>query len=95
MQTDSARNQEVLSNIPDGKFIGYFAQEGIQLSMLNQRTEKDQDGENVSQKMELKFFIYMVIIFFALPLAIIQIPGVEKVGEAIISPFMKIIESGQ
>ena len=63
--------------------------------MINQQTEKNQDGENISQKMELKFFIYMVIIFFALPLAIIQIPGVEKVGEAIISPFMKIIESGQ
>ena len=63
--------------------------------MLNQQNEKNQDGENISQKMELKFFIYMVIIFFALPLAIIQIPGVEKIGEAIISPFMKIIESGQ
>ena len=63
--------------------------------MQDQQNNKDHDGVNISQKLELKFFIYMVIIFFALPLAIIQIPGVEKVGEAIISPFMKIIESGQ
>jgi hypothetical protein len=35
----------------------------------------------------------MTIVFFALPLAIIQIPGVEKIGEVILSPFMKVIES--
>ena len=63
--------------------------------MLNQQNDQDPREENISQKMELKFFIYMVIIFFALPLAIIQIPGVEKIGDVIISPFMKIIESGQ
>jgi hypothetical protein len=63
--------------------------------MLNQQNDQDQREENISQKIELKFFIYMVIIFFALPLAIIQIPGVEKIGDVIISPIMKIIESGQ
>ena len=61
--------------------------------MQNQQNNKDQDGVNISQKLELKFFIYMTIAFFALPLAIIQIPGVEKIGDAILSPFMKIIES--
>ena len=61
--------------------------------MQNQQNDKDQDGVNISQKLELKFFIYMTIVFFALPLAIIQIPGVEKIGDAILSPFMKIIES--
>ena len=61
--------------------------------MLNQQTDKDRDGVNISQKMELKFFLYMTIVFFALPLAIIQIPGVEKIGNAILSPFMKVIES--
>ena len=61
--------------------------------MVNQQTEKNQDGENISQKMELKFFIYMTIVFFVLPLVIIQIPGVEKIGNAILSPFMKVIES--
>ena len=63
--------------------------------MQDQQNNKDQDGVNISQKLELKFFIYMTIVFFALPLAIIQIPGVEKIGEVILSPFMKVIESRQ
>ena len=61
--------------------------------MQDQQNNKDQDGINISQKLELKFFIYMTILFFVLPLAIIQIPGVEKIGEAILSPFMRVIES--
>jgi hypothetical protein len=61
--------------------------------MQDQQNNKDQDGVNISQKLELKFFIYMTILFFVLPLAIIQIPGVEKIGEAILSPFMRVIES--
>jgi hypothetical protein len=61
--------------------------------MQNQQNNKDQDRVNISQKLELKFFIYMTIVFFALPLAIIQIPGIEKIGDAIISPFMKVIDS--
>ena len=61
--------------------------------MQNHQNNKDQDGINVSQKLELKFFIYMTIVFFVLPLVIIQIPGVEKIGNLILSPFMKIIES--
>jgi hypothetical protein len=63
--------------------------------MQDQQNNKDQAGVNISQKLELKFFIYMTIVFFALPLAIIQIPGVEKIGEVILSPFMKVIESRQ
>ena len=61
--------------------------------MQNHQNNKDQDGINLSQKLELKFFIYMTIVFFVLPLVIIQIPGVEKIGNLILSPFMKIIES--
>ena len=61
--------------------------------MQDQQNNKDQDRINISQKLELKFFIYMTILFFVLPLAIIQIPGVEKIGEAILSPFMRVIES--
>ena len=61
--------------------------------MQDQQNNKDQDGVNISQKLELKFFIYMTILFFVLPLAIIQIPGVEKIGEAILSPFMRVIDS--
>lgn len=61
--------------------------------MQNHQDNKDQDGINVSQKLELKFFIYMTIVFFVLPLVIIQIPGVEKIGNLILSPFMKVIES--
>ena len=61
--------------------------------MQNHQNNKDQDGINVSQKLELKFFIYMTIVFFVLPLVIIQIPGVEKIGNLILSPFMKVIES--
>lgn len=61
--------------------------------MQNHQNNKDQDRINVSQKLELKFFIYMTVVFFVLPLVIIQIPGVEKIGNLILSPFMKIIES--
>ncbi len=61
--------------------------------MQNQQNDNDQNVVNISQKQELKFFIYMTIVFFALPLALIQIPGVEKIGNTILSPFMKIIES--
>ena len=61
--------------------------------MQNHQNNKDQDGINLSQKLELKFFIYMTIVFFVLPLVIIQIPGVEKIGNLILSPFMKVIES--
>ena len=61
--------------------------------MQNHQNNKDQDGINVSQKLELKFFIYMTIVFFVLPMVIIQIPGVEKIGNLILSPFMKVIES--
>ena len=63
--------------------------------MQNQQNNKDRDGVNISQKLELKFFFLMTIVFFALPLAIIQIPGVEKIGDAILSPFMKVIDSRQ
>ena len=63
--------------------------------MQDQQNNKDRDGENISQKLELKFFVLMTIVFFALPLAIIQIPGVEKIGDAILSPFMKVINSRQ
>ena len=61
--------------------------------MQNQQNIKDRDGENISQKLELKFFALMTVVFFILPLAIIQIPGVEKIGDAILSPFMMTIES--
>ena len=61
--------------------------------MQNHQNNKDQDRVYISQKLELKFFIYMTIVFFVLPLVIIQIPGVEKIGNLILSPFMKVIES--
>lgn len=54
---------------------------------------KSQNENSISQKVELKFFIIMTILFFVVPLLIIQIPAVEKVGDAILYPFMKIIES--
>lgn len=43
--------------------------------------------DNISKKVELKFFLVMIIIFFAIPMLIIQIPGIEKVGETILKPF--------
>ena len=61
--------------------------------MQNQQNNKDIDEVDISQKLELQFFVFMTIVFFALPLAIIQIPGVEKIGDAILSPFMKVIDS--
>ena len=77
----------------DVDFLSQFSCKDVFITMQNHQNNKDQDGINVSQKLELKFFIYMTIVFFVLPLVIIQIPGVEKIGNLILSPFMKIIES--
>ena len=77
----------------DVDFLSQFSCKDVFITMQNHQNNKDQDGINLSQKLELKFFIYMTIVFFVLPLVIIQIPGVEKVGNLILSPFMKIIES--
>ena len=49
-------------------------------------------GDIISQRIELKFFIFMTFSFFILPLLLMQIPGIEKIGFAIINPFMRIIE---
>ena len=43
--------------------------------------------DNISQKVELRFFLVMVTVFFVVPILIIQIPGIEKVGETILKPF--------
>ena len=43
--------------------------------------------ENISQKVEFKFFLVMVTLFFINPLLLIQIPGIEKVGETTQGPF--------
>ena len=43
--------------------------------------------DNISQKVELKFFLVMITVFFVVPILIIQIPGIEKVGETILKPF--------
>ena len=48
--------------------------------------------ENISQKVELKFFLAMVTLFFIIPLLLIQIPGIEKVGQTILSPFQFILD---
>ena len=77
----------------DVDFLSQFRCKDVFITMQNHQNNKDQDGINLSQKLELKFFIYMTIVFFVLPLVIIQIPGVEKIGNLILSPFMKIIES--
>ena len=77
----------------DVDFLSQFSCKDVFITMQNHQNNKDQDGINLSQKLELKFFIYMTIVFFVLPLVIIQIPGVEKIGNLILSPFMKIIES--
>ena len=42
---------------------------------------------NVSQKIELRFFLVIITVFFVFPILIIQIPGIEKVGETILKPF--------
>ena len=42
---------------------------------------------NISQKIELKFFLVMITVFFVFPILIIQIPGIEKIGETILRPF--------
>jgi hypothetical protein len=77
----------------DVDFLSYFRCKDVLITMQNQKNNNDQDRVNISQKLELKFFIYMTIVFFALPLAIIQIPGIEKIGQAILSPFMRVIDS--
>ena len=77
----------------DVDFLSQFSCKDVFITMQNHQNNKDQDGINVSQKLELKFFIYMTIVFFVLPMVIIQIPGVEKIGNLILSPFMKVIES--
>mgnify|MGYP001206342076 FL=1 len=77
----------------DVDFLSQFSCKDVFITMQNHQNNKDQDGINLSQKLELKFFIYMTIVFFVLPLVIIQIPGVEKIGNLILSPFMKVIES--
>ena len=77
----------------DVDFLSQFSCKDVFITMQNHQNNKDQDGINLSQKLELKFFIYMTIVFFVLPLVIIQIPGVEKISNLILSPFMKIIES--
>ena len=43
--------------------------------------------DNISQRSEIKFFLVMITVFFLFPIMIIQIPGVEKIGEAILRPF--------
>ena len=77
----------------DVDFLSQFSCKDVFITMQNHQNNKDQDGINLSQKLELKFFIYMTIVFFVLPMVIIQIPGVEKIGNLILSPFMKVIES--
>ena len=47
--------------------------------------------DNISQKVELRFFLVMITVFFVVPILIIQIPGIEKVGETIIKPFEFIL----
>lgn len=47
--------------------------------------------DNISHKAEIKFFLAMTTIFFLLPILIIQIPGIEKIGEAILKPFNFIL----
>ena len=42
---------------------------------------------NISQKVELKFFLVMITVFFVFPILVIQIPGIEKIGETILRPF--------
>ncbi len=43
--------------------------------------------DNISQKVELKFFLFMITVFFLIPILVIQIPGIEKIGETILRPF--------
>ena len=47
--------------------------------------------DNISQKVELRFFLVMITVFFVVPILIIQIPGIEKVGETILRPFNFIL----
>ena len=44
-----------------------------------------------NQKAELQFFLIMTLIFFIIPILIIQIPGAERIGQVILSPFNFII----
>ena len=43
--------------------------------------------DNINRKAEIKFLLAMVTTFFILPILIIQIPGIEKIGETILKPF--------
>ena len=61
--------------------------------MQNEETNKDQVEDHLSNRLELKFFLSMTLLFFIFPILIIQIPGIEKIGDAILAPFMKVIES--
>ena len=49
--------------------------------------------EEIGQKAELKFFLVMTLVFFVIPLLVIQIPGVESIGKSILQPFESIINS--
>ena len=44
-----------------------------------------------NQKADLQFFLIMTLMFFIVPILIIQIPGVERIGQALLSPFNFII----
>ena len=57
--------------------------ENILIQPRSRKTMKD----NISRKAEIKFFLAMVTTFFILPILIIQIPGIEKIGETILKPF--------
>ncbi|MAU76988.1 MAG: hypothetical protein CL831_09010 [Crocinitomicaceae bacterium] len=62
------------------------------VKLANHQGNKIKEGDIISQRVELKFFIFMTITFFILPLLVMQIPGIEMIGEAILNPFMKIID---
>ena len=53
----------------------------------------DLDDESRHSKTDIKFFVWMTVVFFVIPILIINIPGVEKIGSTITAPFMKIIDS--
>ena len=45
-----------------------------------------------ANKIELKFFLGMSILFFILPILIIQIPGIENVGKFVLKPYEFIMK---
>ena len=47
--------------------------------------------DSISQRAEIKFFLIMITIFFLFPMLIIQVPGIEKIGETILKPFNFIL----